>query len=48
MLLILCDVINMLRIAHYKMYLNYLTGSHNARKKFVKIKYVNINTFHLF
>jgi len=23
----------MLRIAHYKMYLKYLTGGHNARKK---------------
>jgi len=45
---ILCDVINTLRIVHYKMYLKYLTGGHNARKKFVKIKYVNINMFHLF
>jgi len=31
-------VINMLRIAHYKMYLKDLTGGHNARKKFVKNK----------
>jgi len=34
MLLILCDVINMLRIAHYKMYLKYLTGDRNAKKRF--------------
>jgi len=29
------------------MYLKYLTGDHNARKKFLKIKYVNMNMFHL-
>jgi len=38
MLLIPCDVINTLRIVHYKMYLKSLTGGHNARKKFVKNK----------
>jgi len=38
MLLILCDVINMLKIAHYKMYLKYLTGGHNVRNKFLKNK----------
>jgi len=38
------DVINTMqcnkhvRIAHYKMYLRYLTGGHNAKKKFVKNK----------
>jgi len=36
------DVINTMRcnkhvkIAHYKMYLKYLTGGHNAREKFKK------------
>jgi len=43
MLLISCDAKNMLRIARYKMYLKYLTSNCNARKKFLKIKYVNIN-----
>jgi len=38
MLLILCDVINTLKIAYYKMYLKFLTGGHNAKKKFVKNK----------
>jgi len=27
-----------LRIVHYKIYLKYLNGGHNARKKFFKIK----------
>jgi len=35
-----------LRIARYKMYLKCLTGGHNVRKKFKKIKYVNMNMFH--
>jgi len=32
MILILCDVENMLKIAHYKMYLKYLTDSRNIKK----------------
>jgi len=35
---IVCDVENMLRIAHYKMYSNYLTGGRNARKNCKKNK----------
>jgi len=34
MLLILRNAKNMLRITHYKMYLKYLFGSHNAKKIF--------------
>jgi len=29
------------------MYLKYLIGGHNARKKFFLIKYVDMNMFHL-
>jgi len=48
------DVWNLLRIVRYKMYLKYITGGRNAKKKYIKFKIkheifkINFDFFPLF